>query len=401
MASRQGGDVTPAAILGVLGTRGLCSRTELARLLGVSPATITTATKELVARSLIREVADESSRGGRPARLLGLVKEAGKAVGVKVSADHVSLVVVGLDGAVDSLSTYPLDATEPRALDGLARIVHEAVASQPGRLLGVGVGVPGSVDSQESGVVTAPTLGWSALPVGARLRSELGIPVLVDNDVNTLAAAEQVHGIGLECRSYLVVTIGRGVGGGIVVDGVVQRGSTGGAGEIGHLPVQLDGPVCECGGRGCLESLIGEAALVAMARQSGLIPKDGTVATLQEEAAAGNAGCAALFRQAGALLGLAVAGVVHCVDPEIVVIQGEGVVAWPAWSAGFEESFRGHLMGRRRGIPFLVRPWSEQEWARGAASLVLAAPFDSSGTSGEQGRLVRARLQRHPEVSSR
>ncbi|CAI9403158.1 ROK family transcriptional regulator [Nocardioides sp. T2.26MG-1] len=391
-STTRGGDLLPAAILGLLGSRGSSSRADIARLLRVSPAAVTQATKSLIARGLVAELEAEPSRGGRPARLLGLVSEAASAIGVKVTADHVATVRVTLDGLVEAYSTRAFDPSAPDALDRLGRLLAEAVAAHEGTLLGVGVGVPGSVDSQASGVVTAPTLGWAELPVGAHLRAELGVPVLLDNDVNTLAAAERLYGVGQDAASYVVVTIGRGIGCGVVVDGSIYRGARGGAGEIGHIPV-ADGPDCACGGTGCLEALIGEDALVRRAREEGLIGPAQGIAELAGTADDGVAGALEIFATAGRLLGRALAGVVHTIDPGVVVIQGEGVTAWRHWQSPFETSFRRHLMPSRRSLRYQVHAWSEQQWTLGAASLVLAAPFDSTDTAGEQGRLVRARLQ--------
>jgi predicted NBD/HSP70 family sugar kinase len=392
-ASTRGGDLLPAAILGLLGSRGSSSRADISRLLGVSPAAVTQATKGLIARGLVAELDAEPSRGGRPARLLGLVREAAGAIGVKVTADHVATVRVSLDGLVESYSTRQFDSSAPDALDRLGRLLRDIVDSHPGTLLGVGVGVPGSVDTQASGIVSAPTLGWSELPVGAHLRDALGVPVLLDNDVNTLAAAERLYGVGRDAPSYLIVTIGRGIGCGVVIDGAIYRGFAGGAGEIGHIPMVDDGPQCACGGQGCLEALIGEAALVDRARAAEVIPAFGGIADLAGAADAGDVRAIDLLAGAGRLLGRALAGVVHTLNPGILVIQGEGVTAWRHWESGFETSFRRHLMPTRRSLRYQVHAWSEQQWTLGAASLVLAAPFDAADTTGEQGRLVRARLQ--------
>ena len=386
------GDLVRAAVLGLLGTRGPSSRADIARVLGVSPATVTQTTKELLARELVAELESVHSQGGRPARLLGLVRSAGGAIGAKVTPNHVALVSVDLDGTVRSSRAVPFDASRPAALDALADILREAVALHEGRLLGVGVGLPGAVDSQASGVVDAPTLGWTRAPVGARLRDALGVPVLVDNDVNTLAAAESIYGIGRSHESYLVVTIGLGIGLGIVQQGSVSRGAHGGAGEIGHIPVTSDGPLCGCGNTGCLEAHIGESGLVADAIRRRVLGPRGTISGLVREARGGNPDALAVYRDAGRMLGNALAGVVHLLDPELVVLMGEGMTEWAFWEGGFEDAFRSHLMPARRGIRCVVETWTEDQWAVGAASLVLASPFDAS-TAGSQGELVRARMQ--------
>ncbi|GAB3064234.1 ROK family transcriptional regulator [Intrasporangium mesophilum] len=386
------GDLVRASVLGLLGTRGPSSRADIARILGVSPATVTQTTKELLARRLITELDSVPSAGGRPARLLGLDQAAGYAIGAKVTADHIAIVSVGLDGTALSSESVPFDPSPRNALDVLCDVVAGAVPRHEGNLLGVGVGIPGAVDSQASGIVDAPTIGWQRAPVGPRLRERLGVPVLVDNDVNTLAAAESVYGVGREHDSYIVVTIGRGVGCGIVQHGVVNRGAHGGAGEIGHVPVTDDGPTCGCGNVGCLEAYVGESGLVAEAVRRGVVGRRGSIKAVSRAAADGDEQALAVYEQAGRFLGRALAGVVHTLDPECVVLMGEGMSDWQHWHDGFEEAFRRHLMPTRRDIRCIVEPWTEDQWAVGAASLVLATPFDAA-LGGEQGELVRARLQ--------
>ncbi len=381
-----------SAILGVLGTRGATSRADLARLLDVSSASITQLSKILIARGLVAELDTTPSNGGRPARLLGLVRSAGTAVGVKVTADHLAVVQVGLAGTIESSATIPFASGRPDALDRLTHLLQDTVGALSGHLLGIGVGIPGSVDSRPSGIVDAPTLGWSDARVGPSLRARLGLPVLVENDVNALAVADRLYGAGREHRSYLVVTIGRGVGCGVVIDGVVHRGASGGAGEIGHVVVDPEGPVCECGSRGCLETLVGDDALVRAARERGAIGPRGGVRQLRSAARSGNAVARGVYAEAGRVLGRALAGVVQVLDPEIVVLLGEGIAAWTFWEPDFEFAFRSSLMPSRRGVPFVVEPWSDEKWALGAAALVLSAPFDMVGVGGDQGRLVRARL---------
>lgn len=388
------GDLTRTAVLALLGAGGALSRAEIARALEVSPATVTQVTRDLLARGMVVEVEQAPSRGGRPGQRLALVGSAGHAVGVKVAADHVAMVDVGLDGVVLGSWSKDFDGSSPAAAENLASVLREVlatVARSETPLLGLGVGVPGSVDDQASGVVDAPTLGWTRLQLGAHLRAALGVPVLVENDVNALAAAERLYGHGRHHRDFLVVTIGRGIGASLVTGGSVYRGSRGGAGEVGHMPVTADGPVCACGSRGCLEAVIGEEALLRTGRRAGL-RRLRVLLDLVAAAERCDARATQVFSDAAETLGLAVAGLVNVVDPEIVVVLGEGTQAWPWWEQGFERALRGHLLPLRRAIPVEVGAWGDTSWALGAAALVLSTPFDSTGAAGTQGALVRARL---------
>lgn len=386
-------DVNRSAILAHLGAHGSASRADLARALNVSPALMTALTKDLLAEGLLQELEHSPSQGGRPARMLGLVSSAGRAIGVKVVSDHVAFVEVGIDGTVRRSASEPFDAFASTFLPDLTALLRHFInggSNEP--LLGIGVGVPGSVDSQGTGLVDSAQLGWQQVPIGSTLRRELSLPVLVENNVNALAVAERLYGVGRNHENFLVITIGTGVGAGIVVDGVVLRGFAGGAGEIGHIPVAQDGPQCNCGNHGCLEAFIGEAALVNTARERGVIGAGGGIAALRAEADANNAAATSIFSEAGHVLGRALAGVIHTLDPEIVIILGEGTASWNHWSYGFEPALRSALIPSRRSVAVAVETWQDESWAQGAAALVLATPFGSDDHAGDQGRLVRERL---------
>lgn len=387
-------DVNRSAVLAQLGAQGPTSRADLARVLGVSPALMTQLTKDLLADGLVVELDHSPSQGGRPARKLGLATDAGRAIGVKVAADHVAFVEVGIDGTVVRSASEPFAADAITVLADLAASIRRFIGdSTSGPLLGVGVGLPGDVDQQHSGIVDSAQLGWRQMPVGETLRRELGLPVLVENNVNALAMAERLYGVGRRHEDFLVVTIGTGVGSGIVEDGVVLRGANGGAGEIGHFPTAEDGELCSCGNRGCLETLIGEAAIVRSARRAGVIGESAGIAELQAAADGGDVGAAGIFAAAGRRLGRTLAGIVHTLDPEVVIVLGEGTASWRHWSPGFEPAFRSALLPARRGVGVVVETWQDEGWAQGAAALVLATPFDASGVAGEQGEMVRARLR--------
>lgn len=386
-------DVNRSAVLAHLGAHGPASRADLARSLNVSPALMTSLTKDLLSDGLLVELENSPSQGGRPGRMLGLVSTAGRAIGVKVVADHVAFVEVGIDGSVTRSSSESFDASASTMLADFVALLRQFIAGgSDAPMLGIGVGVPGSVDSQENGLVDSSQLDWNRVPIGAELRRELGLPVIVENNVNALAVAERLYGIGQFHDNFLVVTIGTGVGGGIVVDGSVLRGSRGGSGELGHIPVVLDGPACSCGNNGCLEAVIREATLLRTARDKGVIARTENIAALRDAADCGDTEAAKIFSDAGAILGRALAGVVHTLDPETVLLLGEGTAAWEHWSVGFEPAFRSHLVSSRRSIPVTVETWQDESWAQGAAALVLATPFDADGVAGTQGNLVRKRF---------
>jgi predicted NBD/HSP70 family sugar kinase len=388
-------DLNRAAILGLVWEHGLIARVEIARRLALSAAAVTDITRELVDDGILREVEEGASSGGRRPILLGLVGPAAQAIGVKIASDHLAIVRVALDGAVLLRATEAFEAARPDALDRLVRVLAAAVEGSgafPGRLLGVGLGMPGIVDA--NGVVQAPTLGWSDVPMGPLLHARLSVPVLVDNDVNTLAVAERLYGLGRGLEHTITITIGRGVGLGIVVGGELYRGARGGAGEFGHLPVDPAGPACTCGRRGCLEALVGEAALVRTAIGVGVVGVDDPrpVAALRQAADAGDARARSILGEAGATLGRAVAGLVNILSPQRVIVSGEGIQAWDHWAIRFDDALRSAVFPPLTGVEVQVDPWDDAKWARGAAALVLKATFSAPLYERQPEDAVRERL---------
>ncbi len=389
-------DLSRTAVLALLGRRGPLSRADIARDLDLSPAAVTQIVRRLLAQGMAAELETIASNGGRPGQLVGLVGDAGRAVGVKVAADHLVIVDMRLDGEVLASDTRPFDALHHDALARLSAAltdhVTSTVAGPP--LLGVGIGVAGIVDSPDNGNVNAAVLGWTDVPLGRYLKGTLGLPVVIENDVNALAVAELLYGRGRHVDNFAVVTIGRGVGLAIVADGSIYRGGRGGAGEFGHFPVEVGGPVCECGRQGCLEAVIGQAGLVRSARERGILGPRQQLARLIDLADRGNSSARALLHEAGNTLGRAVAGLTNVLDPDLIVILGEGTAQWRHWEAGFHAEYAQHILHTDPAAEVAVDPWDDTRWAQGAAALVLSAPFDLDGFGGDQTELVLARLHR-------
>jgi predicted NBD/HSP70 family sugar kinase len=390
-------DVNRVAVLSLLGRHGPLSRADIARRLGLSPATVTTVTRSLIEAGVIRKVDEASPRGGRPGELLAVVGSAAVAIGVKVASGRVTGVRADLDGTVQETFSAPFAETGANPFDALAQLLAPHLsAADAGRLLGVGLGVPGFVDSR-TGLVEAPLLGWRHMPLGDYLTRLLGVPVLVDNDVNTLAAYEHLYGIGRAYEDFLTITLGRGLGAAIVCDGDLRRGGHGAAGELGHLPVDDQGPPCHCGKRGCLETYVSDAALLDQARRAGVVGERAVPADLLAAADAGHVTAREIYRHAGSRLGTVVAGVAAVLDPQAILISGEGSLAWPHLSDGFLDAFhRGTFPPLADGVAVHVDPWDDTKWALGAAALVLRAPFTAALTADGQVNAIRARLAAFP-----
>jgi predicted NBD/HSP70 family sugar kinase len=386
-------DVNRVAVLALVSRHGPISRADIARRLGLSPPTVTAVSRALMEAGVIRKVDDAEPRGGRPGELLAVVGSAAAAIGVKVTSDRVTGIRADLDGTVLAEFSAPFDAIAANPFDALSELLRPHVAEAGDTpLLGVGLGVPGFVDGR-TGLVEAPLIGWRHMPLPQYLSRLLDVPVLVDNDVNTLAAYEHLYGLGRPYDDFLTVTLGQGVGAAVVSGGDLRRGGHGAAGELGHLPVDPAGPPCHCGKRGCLETYVSDAALVGQARAAG-VPVDGP-ADLRAAADAGDPEARRVYREAGARLGGITAGLAAVLDPQAVLVSGEGTLAWTHLAEGFLPAFRdGMFPPLADAVGVRVDPWDDAKWALGAAALVLRTPFTLSAEP--QADAVRARLAAFP-----
>jgi len=326
-----------ARILGFLRDNGPRSRAELAELLTLPRARLSIEADRLVALGLAQDGGAAASRGGRRSSLLQLSGRL-RFVGVDIGATSLSVALTDGELRVLGSASEPYDVrTGPTAvLAATSALVHR-VLSEHGvaRVQGVGVGVPGPV-SFAQGVPVAPPLmpGWDHFPVRDQLSAELGAPVLVDNDVNIMALGERHAGVARRADDFLFIKLGTGIGCGVVLGGRVHRGMSGSAGDIGHIRVTEDGPICACGSTGCLEAYFGGAALArtaTAAARSGRSPflaerlaATGHLSAVDVRIAAeqGDPVAVEMIRDGGRRLGRVLAGLVSFVNPGLIVIGG-------------------------------------------------------------------------------
>ncbi|MFI6061675.1 ROK family protein [Streptomyces sp. NPDC051286] len=378
-------------LLRVAGERGI-SRLELAERTGLTPQAVSKITARLRAEGLAAEAGHRASTGGKPRTVLRLVPDAGHAVGLHLDRDELTVVLVDLAGTVVASRRTPLDfgapagevvgaaarqvglvlggpggsgsdgaaeagpgGSAPTAPDGTGSGPHAASpVAPPSTVLGLGVAVPGPLDHR-GGVLHRVTgfPQWDGFPLRDALGARTGLPVVVDKDTNAAALGLALRADGLGDFAYL--HLGTGLGAGLVLGGAVHRGARTGAGEFGHQTVLLDGPLCSCGGRGCIEAL-------CLAAVSG--------------------GDAA---EAARVLGTGAANLVGLLDIDRVVLGGRTVDADPDTYVGGVRAVIGERV-RRDGIgaavPLVMTAGGNRPVAEGAAQLVLAPLFGRLGGAG-------------------
>ncbi|SDZ25458.1 ROK family protein (putative glucokinase) [Micromonospora pattaloongensis] len=324
-------------VLRLLRDNGPASRAELGDAVGLSRSKVATELDRLLERGLIETVGPAASRGGRRSSIVRIAA-ATRFLSVNIGATTIDLAVT--DGELRVLSRVT-ERTElrlgPTAVIGQALELINKVRADSGttRFTGAGIGIPGPVSFREGVPVSPPFMpGWHRFPVREMFSTELGCPVLVDNDVNIMALGEKHAGIAKSFDDFLFVKIGAGIGAGIVVGGAVYRGANGCAGDIGHTAVDEEGPLCVCGNVGCLEAYFGGAALTRdalAAARSGRsdhlaeqLDQAGTLTAVDvaHAAAAGDPVAIGLVRDGGRRVGQVLASLVSFFNPGMIVIGG-------------------------------------------------------------------------------
>jgi predicted NBD/HSP70 family sugar kinase len=373
-------DLNRSIVLNVIKEQWPISRAEIARKSGLSPASITKICGELLEEGWILETEPGESSGGRRPILMEINPSGGYVIGLKVTETGVIGVLTDLTAGVLQKRSDPIEGTSPdQVAEALAKQVESLLAAERiprDDLLGVGVGLAGVVDALQGLSRIHPFLGWKDVPVKDLLQTRLDVPVYIDNDVNTLSYAEQLFGRGQGVDHFIVVTIGRGVGLGLVLNGQVYKGAQGGAGEFGHTIIEADGLLCDCGKKGCLEAYVGEKGLI---RAAGEAPDIGNISSIEELidlGLEGHGSVRAIFERAGEMLGRGISNLITLFNPSMVLISGEGVRAGEMLFKPMRESVKKNTMPVLwSGTKIVIDPWGDDAWAIGAACLVLGEVF--------------------------
>jgi predicted NBD/HSP70 family sugar kinase len=370
------------AVLDAIHRFGPISRSDLRDLLGLSGASLTSLTADLIRGGIVVEAREgHSDRVGRKPILLAVAYDAAVVAGVKVADRVATLVLTNLQAEVIATATVPLHDRSPDAVaDALAAAIETLRGRGAARLRldGACVSLPGIVDPTVGEVRHSPHAAWNHVPFADLLSSRLGVPTLIENDVNALAVAEAWFGAGRGHADFLVLTVGRGVGLGIVIGGQVYRGPRGGAGELGHAPLgrASDGAV-----RTVEDALADDALVAALARcdPGGRPPLD--AAEVIARADAGDAAALGVLHAAGGELGLVLSVLVNLFAPTLIVFGGEGVAAARHLLAPAREALARHAFGDlATGLVLIVNDWGDDAWARGAAGLAASRYLATVGT---------------------
>lgn len=400
-------------------------RIDLAESTGISRATVTTITADLLREGLIEEVGDdaeataqapgkgaagddssapphlrERTRAGRGRPRVNLkIRGAARIVaGVKISHQIISMVLLDFEGRELASLEERLDRSvfSPEELAAVLAGIAQRLSCRIGKDLqdisGIGVGIAGIVDAPNGFVHWSPSLDRRNLHFGPLLASALGIPVHLDNDANLVAMAEKSFGLGKDHSDFIVVTIESGVGMGVVIGNEIYRGTRGCGAEFGHTKVHLDGALCRCGQRGCLEAYVADYALLREAGiAGGAMAQD--VETLLAAARTGDPLARSIVRRAGRMFAMGLANLVNIFDPELIILAGEQMRSDHLHAEEVISAMRSSIVQVDKAPPeVVVHEWGDLMWARGAAAYALEQVSEAAVTGAGRGCVPAPRV---------
>lgn len=380
------GSMTPStrAVFSEVLLRGPLARAELARRLGLSPASLTKLTRPLIDQGLLREDgARPLAETGRPALPLEVVPGRTHVIGVKLNPDDLFAVRTDLRARVLEEYECKLERHDPGSVEEAIAMAVESL--DPSRLAErVGVSLAGNIRPGDQMVREAPYMGWSGVPLATAVALRVRRPVVLTNDVRALTVAEHWFGAGKQSRCFAVLTVGKGVGCGLVVNNAVVTGYDGHAGLVSHVPVVPSGPLCRQGHRGCASAYLTSGSIVrTLAATDGF--HGATFEEALEAARAGNPPAVRVFQDACFALGTLAAYIANMIGPDRIVLSGEGIgmyeIAPELVRAGIS-----HVI-HWNASPFNldVEPFAFSEWARGAAAVAVQSLIFRGGPAGGPG----------------
>lgn len=380
------------AILRTIRVAELISRIDIARATGLSQASVTGITADLIREGLIQEKKSGIHERGRPPVLLSISPDGAYAIGINLTNEKIDVAIINFQAEIKAFHSHKLNSlyyTVEDIVDRMVRCVQECMWEanfSKDMISGIGIGIPGLVDSESGKIRFLPNYGWENVNLRDLFQNQINLPTYIENSSNNLAIAEQWFGEGKGIDNFLVVTIENGVGLGAVINGRIYQGQEGIAGEFGHITINPDGPECRCGKKGCVEAYAGKIVIMRDARQAVLDglwdcenPGHFTYEDVVRAAQNGADVLRRLFDRAGLMLGIGISHLITLFNPTKIIITGQGVRAGDLIFDAMYSTFDNYLSAKfgRQTTQIIVQQWTEQDWARGAGALVLQELYKS------------------------
>jgi len=387
-------ELNRALVVNTILNFGPISRTKISDITDLGLSTVSNIVANLIKKDLIYETGEEESSGGRRPILLEFNCNDRFVLGIKIGLDGIVIGLINMKSQVlDKVFTSsPVNQGEATIFEILIKAIQDLISENKintDKVVGCGIGVSGFVNQKEGVLVYSKILSWEKIRFKEFLEQKFNFPVFVDKDVNTLTLAEKRFGVGKKINNFVCITIGKGIGAGIVINGDIYHGSYGGAGDFGHIVIDKNGPPCYCGKRGCLEAFSSDQFIIDKTKEAVLggetvLLKDFSreedrfdsisLEMILKAAQKGDAIAKNIFQEAGRNLGIGVVNLISLFDPELIVVGGEGAKAGELIFQPMREVVINNFP-LKKAIKIIPLQPGEDGWLIGAAELVLSEVF--------------------------
>jgi N-acetylglucosamine repressor len=377
--------VNKSIILNKIRTSESISRAQIAKETSLTPPTVSSIVKELIEQGLVRESMLGSSSGGRKPTMLHINKDAYYVIGVDAGPERVECILTDLAGEIiyRTSDLLPQHLTNKKFLFILQESIYKIIRSyqvEQSKIIGIGVAMHGVVDVEEGTSIVAPILNLGNIPIKATLEKEFNMTVKVENDARAMALGESWFGGHGDVDSMVAVNIGRGVGSGLVINGKLYHGAKGIAGEIGHMTIDINGEICACGNRGCLQTLVSGDAIAEKARKKsneGISSDSLSGKDIYDMAQNGDQFCINLLKETGNIIGIGLTNVIHLINPSKIVLGGGVMNSEKYIMPGLLEMIQQKVLIKEAGqTEIVVTRLGHDATLLGAVSLLLVELFD-------------------------
>lgn len=383
-------DLNRSLVIETIRNKGPISRTDISHILNLGLSTVTYIVDDLLNNGLVIETGEADSSGGRRPVLFEFNHKFGYTIGIKIEVNHIIFALTDLNAniVVKHITSFPEGEKAPQVIslitEGIKDLMSLADISFE-KLLGIGIAVSGHVNGKTGTVIRSSLLGWTNVDLSKEIEKHFNLPVYVDNDVNAYALAELAKGYGRTHDSFICLSIGEGIGTSIVNEGKLYYGHQGGAGEFGHTIIQVNGYLCHCGQRGCLEMYASNKflrkegkLLISQFPDSALRSSSFSFDEVYQAAALFRDPLALeLLKRAGEYLGVGLINMINSLNPETIVLVGEGMIAQEFFLPyAIETANRNFFAKGGYETTFYVSELGNDAWLMGAALLAIKHLFE-------------------------
>ncbi|MGI6114372.1 MAG: ROK family transcriptional regulator [Mahellales bacterium] len=316
-----------ALVLDTIRRNGSISRIEISRQTLLTPTAVSDIIRQLASMKLIREKGEDISTGGRKPILLELNSDACYAIGIDIDEHKATGIILNLAAETVHVSSLDIgDKDEDKVIGVIINLIEDMVQGYGitmDKVLGIGLGVPGMVDKKTGRVLYAPNLGWKNFPIIDKLKNSFKVPMLLENEAWATGIAEYWVGLARQWENFVCINIRTGVGSGIFINGSIYTGARGTAGEVGHSTVANDGPLCSCGNRGCLESMVSTPALVKRYEERLNLGQGSTLQEIISSYGKGNRAVKDVLEETGVYIGIGIANIINILNPSSIILGGD------------------------------------------------------------------------------